>query len=136
MKFLDTNVFIRYFAREDERKAQACLALLGRLERGEEEATISETIISEIAYVLSSRGQYDVPADEISARLRPVLLYRGLHLPNRNTYLRALDLYGAHPGLDFEDALTVAHMERAGISEIVSYDRDFDRIPGIHRIEP
>ena len=38
--------------------------------------------------------------------------------------------------LRFADALTVAHMEREGISEIVSDDRHFDRIEEISRLEP
>ncbi len=66
----------------------------------------------------------------------PILALRGLHLPHKRACMRALDLYGSTPVLDFEDALAVAHMERLGISEIVSYDRDFDRIEGVYRTEP
>jgi predicted nucleic acid-binding protein len=57
-------------------------------------------------------------------------------LPRRETYLRALDLYAAHRGLDFEDALAVAHMEQQGITELYSYDEDFDQVAGIRRLEP
>ena len=35
-----------------------------------------------------------------------------------------------------EDALIAAHMERTGVKTIVSFDRDFDRIPGVVRREP
>jgi predicted nucleic acid-binding protein len=42
-------------------------------------------------------------------------------LTHRSTYLRALDLFVRHR-VDFEDALTVAHMERQGISELYSYE--------------
>lgn len=38
--------------------------------------------------------------------------------------------------VDFEDALSVAHMEQDGIETILSYDRDFDLFPGIARAEP
>ena len=31
---------------------------------------------------------------------------------------------------------TVAHMERDSIEELISYDTDFDRVPGIVRLEP
>jgi predicted nucleic acid-binding protein len=62
---------------------------------------------------------------------------QGLKLPQRRSYLRALDLYQTH-GIDFEDALTAAHMERLGLTELFSYDRDFDSLKGIgfSRIEP
>jgi len=59
-----------------------------------------------------------------------------LRIPRKGIYLRALDLYAAHPGLDFEDALAVTHMEDAGIEELLSYDRDFDRVAGVRRSEP
>jgi predicted nucleic acid-binding protein len=30
----------------------------------------------------------------------------------------------------------VAHMQARGINEIVSYDRGFDGVPGVTRVEP
>ena len=36
----------------------------------------------------------------------------------------------------FKDALGVAYMERYGITEILSYDADFDRVPGVRRVAP
>jgi predicted nucleic acid-binding protein len=64
-----------------------------------------------------------------------VLLLDGLRIEHKRTYFRALDLYAA-TNVDFGDALSVAHMERLGITRIVSFDRDFDRLPGIERVEP
>ena len=54
----------------------------------------------------------------------------------KRIYLHALDIYASSPFLDFEDALAIAHMARRGVTEIVSYDRDFDRIAGLRRAEP
>ncbi len=136
MKFLDTNILLRYFTRDDERKAVACFALLQRVQQGQEEVTTSEVILTEVAYVLSSRSHYNLRPADISARLRPIVALRGLKLPHKRSFLRALDLFASHPFLDFEDALTVAHMERLGITEILSYDTDFDRIPTVKRLEP
>jgi len=34
------------------------------------------------------------------------------------------------------EALTLAHMERLGLQDVVSYDRDFDRVTGVRRTEP
>ena len=78
---------------------------------------------------------YNLPRDQIRARLYPLLTLRGLRLPQRQTVLRALDLYVAYE-IDFEDALIVAHMERQAIRELYSYDRDFDQVPGVNRQEP
>lgn len=85
--------------------------------------------------MLSSRALYNVPRADIQRLLSPLLRLRGLTLAHKRTYLRALELYVQYPFLDFVDALNVAHMERQGISAILSFDHDFDRIPGITRRE-
>jgi len=56
-------------------------------------------------------------------------------IPHKASCIRALELWAASR-LDFPDALLIAHMEHTGASTVVSFDRDFDRIPGITRREP
>ncbi len=136
MRFLDANVFIRLLTRDDEEKAQACFALFQGLRSGDVTATTSESVIAEVVYVLSSRTLYNLPTGEIRKRLQPILALRGLKITGKRRFLRALEIYESYPRLDFEDALTVSHMEHDGIAELVSYDRGFDRVPHIRRIEP
>ncbi len=138
MTFLDTNIFLRYLTRDDEMKAEACKALFERLDRGEEQATTSESIIAEVAYVLSARtgAGYGLSPREVAGRLKPLLGLTGLKLLQKPNVRRALDVYAAHPFLDFEDALSVAHMERQNLTDITSYDADFDRVAAITRREP
>ena len=137
MRFLDTNVILRYLTRDDEAKAEACYQLFQRVKRGEEELFTCEAIVTEVVYVLSSRrAPYRLSHEEIRARLVPILTLRGLRLPRKRIYIRALDLYASSPFLDFEDALAASHMEQRGVTEIVSYDKDFDLVPGLQRVEP
>jgi len=136
MRFIDANIFLRYLTGDDVVKANACFALFQRLVRDEEQVTTSETVIAEVVYVLKSRSLYGLAAGEIQQRLLPLLLMRGLRLRERRTIVRALDIFASHPTIDFEDALSVAHMEREGIAELYSYDRDFDRIAEVTRVEP
>jgi len=42
----------------------------------------------------------------------------------------------ASKNIDFEDALIFAHMEKNQIKEICSYDRDFDKLIELRRLEP
>ena len=78
-----------------------------------------------------------VMGPEIAERLKPLLLLRGVQLPHKQTTCEALDLYAAHQGLDFADALEIAHMQRLGLTEIYSYDKHFDRFKGhVRRVEP
>ena len=136
MKFVDTNIFVRFLTRDDIAKAEASGALIAGLNGSEEEMMTSEMVIGEVVYVLSSRGNYGLSASDIRDRLRPVVESRGLKLGGKGVILRALDIYSTYPFLDFEDVLSVAHMEAAGIHEILSYDRGFDRVEGIVRVEP
>ncbi len=137
MRFLDTNIILRYLTRDDETKAKACFELFQRLKAGSEQVFTSEAIITEVVYVLSSkRGPYRLAHEEIHSRLVPILTLRGLKLPQKHLYLRALERYAASTFLDIEDAVAIAHMERQGAREILSYDTDFDRVPNIKRVEP
>lgn len=136
MRFLDTNVFIRYLTRDDERKAAACFELFQRVKHGDEQVTTCEAIVAEIVYVLSSRATYGLSHAEVRARLSPLLALRGLKLSNKRVFQRALDVYADQPSLDFEDALLIAHMQRASGAQLYSYDRDFDRVSGVRRVEP
>ncbi len=85
--------------------------------------------------MLTSRRLYAVSRARVRDLFLPLLTLRGMRLPNRRVYLRALEVFVEHD-IDFEDALTVAHVEQEGLAAILSYDRDFDRIPGIARQEP
>ncbi len=94
MIFLDTNVILSYLTGDDEAKAQACYRLFKRVEAGEEELFTCEAIVTEVGYVLSSRrAPYRLSAEEIRARLVPIITLRVFKLPQKRVYLEALDLY-------------------------------------------
>jgi predicted nucleic acid-binding protein len=135
MPFIDANVFIRYLTRDDPPKAEACFALFQRAKRDEITLVTTESVIAEVVYVLSSKQLYGLPRGTIRDLLYPLLSLPGLKLAYRKTYLQALDVYAGH-NVDFEDAVIVAQMERQSETELYSYDRDFDQVPGITRIEP
>ena len=137
MKFLDTNVILRYLTRDDTDKAEACYQLFQRVNSGEEILITCESIIAEVEYVLRSpRAGYSLNRDEISARLVPILMLRGLRLHQKQLYINALNIFASSTSFDFEDAIAIAHMQHHDINEIVSYDKDFDSFPGVERLEP
>lgn len=136
MRFIDTNIFLRYLTGDDEEKRKACLALFQRIQRGEEEGVTRETHIHETVYIMASPALYHLSHAEIRDRLAPVLSLRGLKLNDKRLCLEALNIFASYDNLDFADALAVAYMTREGIQAVYSYDRDFDRIPGTNRLEP
>jgi predicted nucleic acid-binding protein len=68
--------------------------------------------------------------------MRTLLSLRGLRVDNKQVLLNALDICEAFPNLDFEDCVVAAKMFAEGIDELYSYDRGFDRVPEITRLEP
>jgi predicted nucleic acid-binding protein len=133
--FVDTNIFIRFLTRDDPLKTSRCLELFQRAQRGEIVLITSESVIAETVYVLSSRMTYRMPRTDLATALRPVLAISALRIEHKASILDALARWESSP-LDFEDCLSIEHIRRTSLSDIYSYDRDFDRIPGIHRIEP
>lgn len=133
-QFVDTNIFLRYLT-QDPQRYKACLALFKQAEQNAVHLITSEAIIAEIVFVLSSPKHYNRSRQEIQLALSRLLLLPGLKVPNRNLYLRALGLYAKYM-LDFEDCLTIACMEQGSITQLYSYDRGFDQVTGITRLEP
>lgn len=140
MRFLDANIFLTVLVRPadetEEAKERACRALFDRILEGKEQALTDPVIVAEVAYVLRSPKKYRMSPPEIAASLRPLVELTGLQMANKAKVLRALDIWPLHPRLDFEDVFAITLIEGNDPGEIYSYDHDFDRIPGIERVEP
>ena len=134
-RFVDTNVLLRYFTLDDEEKARQALALLHRVEQGEERIETSPIVIFEVVFILDRT--YGVPRARIHALVKPVLELRGLSVPGKPILLETLDRF-AMTGrkLSFADLYIAFDAQSRGITEIYSWDREFDRIEGITRVEP
>lgn len=131
--FLHTNILLRYLTRDDEPKAQRALNLLTRVERGEEKVITSSLVIFETVFTLQSF--YRVPRQRIKELILPIISLRGLHLPGKSLYYQTFDLY-VTKNISFVDAYNAVYMLSEGISNIYSWDTDFDKIEGIVRLEP
>jgi len=104
-----------------------------RVETGEEQIVTSPLVIFETIFTLH-RG-YRVPREEVRDRITDILSLRGLQLPGKQLYLAALQLF-VETNVSFVDAYNAVVMQGQGLSEIYSWDIDFDRLPGIARVEP
>jgi predicted nucleic acid-binding protein len=135
MQIVDTNIFIRFLTNDDPKKAEACRKLLKKAEQGKVELQTTESIISETVFVLESKRLYGLSRTEIYDRLLPILTIDGLKVSYKNSIIRALEIY-AKEKIHFEDAILVAQAERLRVKEIFSYDKGFDKIKNVKRIEP
>lgn len=132
---IDTDVIIRLLTGDDAEKQARARALFKRIEAGEVTVFAPITTIADCVYVLSSPALYRLPRTEVVGLLLPILRLRGFRVQDRRAVLRALDLYAA-TALDFGDAYLAASMQRLGSRTVYSFDRDYDRIKGIQRVEP
>lgn len=131
--FLDTNVIIYHLRGEDLRVAERCHQLLARAEDNAVELVTSELVIAEAVWVLQS--QSGLPRELIRDYLMPILRMPGLRIPNKSIWPSVFDLF-CEKRVDFIDAYNAVAMKRAGVTQIYSYDRDFDKIEGIERLTP
>lgn len=133
MKLLDTNILLRWILEDDKKKADAFAVLLKEASKGKETLYISDMTIAEIVWVLESN--YDFPNQAISQTVRNLLSSQSLQFENQERLFDAIAIYEDH-NIDFIDAYLSAVVKEKKVKGIFSYDRDFDRVPGIRRIEP
>ena len=133
--FIDTDLIIRLLTGDDPVKQEAVATLFERVVDGDPVITAPDTVIADAVHVLSSRHLYRLPREQVAALLRPIVSLPGFRLQQRAIVLRALELYET-TNLDWGDVMIAAAMERTGSTIVYSYDRDFNRLPGIERREP
>jgi predicted nucleic acid-binding protein len=139
MMLLDANIFLRYLVEpttpELRRQHDTVSNLFESLADQTTTATLTETALSEVFFVLTSPRVYGfAPADAV-ALMRPLIGLRGLKLANRDVAELALDLYTSYPMLGFDDCLLASH-GLCNEMPVYTFDQHFDRIPGLRRIDP
>jgi len=133
--FVDTDVIIRLLTGDDPDKGAEAAVLFQAVEAGNLSLLAPDTVIADAVYVLSSPRLYNLPRLQIQALLMPLLRLPGFKVRNRQSIIRALELY-ASTRLDFWDALIVASMEQQGSRVLYSYDTHFDHISSVDRRSP
>jgi predicted nucleic acid-binding protein len=135
MRYIDTNVIIRYLTGDDPRKQAASARLFEQVEKGELTIVVPEIIIAEAVHVLSSPKLYHHNRQEVAELLTPLLQIPNFEVQNRQTGIRALQIFADTKALDFPDAYIIASMELANATSLFSFDTDFDDFPFITREE-
>jgi predicted nucleic acid-binding protein len=132
-KFVDTNVFLRYFTKDDLSKYERCRKMFKKALEGKIAISTSGMVIAELIWTLLS--YYKVPKAEVIEKASVILGTENLFIPDRNILADALVLY-ARRNIDFIDAYNAVFMKYHGLREIYSYDEDFEMIEDIERKEP
>jgi uncharacterized protein len=133
LRFLDTNILVHYVTGDHPEMTEQAIQLLEDVERGDESVVVSSLVVFEAVFVCER--SYRLSIETIRKRLEPILLMPEMKLTEKQLFVRAFDLC-LSLNIPFGDAFNLAFMEEAGIAEIYSWDRHFDRVEGITRLEP
>jgi predicted nucleic acid-binding protein len=131
--FLDANIFM-YAAGQDSPQRKPCQKFLRRVVEGKAPRVCTDAeVLQEIVHRYRSLG-----ADALAFRIFDSVIALGIPiLPvGVDEVGRARRLLESWPRLSTRDGLHLGVMEAHGIVDVLSYDKDFDRVTWARRAEP
>jgi predicted nucleic acid-binding protein len=129
---LDANILM-YAAGAPHQHKAPCLELLDKVAREEVEAAADVEVLQEVLHRYRAIGRWDdgKRVYDLARRIVPSWLTVDLAVLDR-----ARALLDDTLELSARDALHAAVYFETGADAFCSFDRDFDRIPGLRRLEP
>jgi predicted nucleic acid-binding protein len=120
---IDTNVVIRYLVEDPSgaaREFRGVHPFFDKLERGERTALLTPLVVFQAYFVLTS--YYGVPRSEAAGKLRELLSFRGLTVPEKSVLRRCLETLSEGSD-DLVDAYLAALCRARGLNGVYSFDR-------------
>jgi len=130
---IDANVILRFLTGEPPDMAGQARQLFAAADQDQVVLLLDDIVLAETVWVLTSF--YELPAAEVARVLLQLLSHEAIQADDKSLLAEALRLFSDH-NVDFADALLAARMRRRGITEVFSFDRHLDRLPGITHLEP
>ena len=137
-RFLDANIFIYAYykpkkplnQKEKQMKEQA-KKIITNISQAKEEVTTTVIRISEIVNIL----KHGLKVEELNKLILGLFMLDNIKIKSitREQYLAATEL-AEELELESNDALAVDTMKQDGITEIYTFDEDFDNVEGITRL--
>ncbi len=133
MIFIDSNIFLRYFEREDEQSYRKSERLFSEIVNGNIAGISTSLVIAEVVWVL--QRFYNWGKKEICNNVELILTTPNIKFKEQSILSNAINLYRDR-NISFIDAYNYFYMKANGVSEIYSFDKDFDKLEDIKRLEP
>ncbi|MBM4193081.1 MAG: type II toxin-antitoxin system VapC family toxin [Gemmatimonadetes bacterium] len=132
MKLVDTNILM-YAAGEEHANKAASVALLERIARGQDDATIDAEVLQEVLHRYRAIGRWaeGKRVYDMARVIFPVVLPITVKVMDR-----ARLVMDRRMGMMARDALHAAVVLTEKLDGIYSYDTDLDGIPGVERLVP
>lgn len=130
--FLDTNIFIRFLVKDVKPQFEKSKAIFKAIEEEKFTASVSVLVINETVWILENF--YEIPRRKYIPELTKILTLKNL----KSVEMNKSDLFGILSGmvqekLDFTDLYLISLAKKN--DRIVSFDKDFDRLKKIKRVE-
>lgn len=129
--FIETSVFIRFFAKDDEKKYEECVKFFSFIKEGKLNPYVSNIVLLEILFVLTRL--YKFTKSEVIKDLRRILLLRDITLIEKTNSKEALFLWGKH-NIKYGDCLIATQVPK-GVT-LVTYDSEFSKISSLSSKTP
>ena len=129
--FVDSNVPM-YLVGEPHPNKDRALETVDRLLGARELLVTDAEVYQEILHRYSAINRFNALEDAFESLNRLVSAVIPIH---KEHVERAKEILASVRTVSARDALHLAVMEQAGIHQLLSYDRGFDAIPGVERLE-
>jgi Predicted nucleic-acid-binding protein, contains PIN domain len=124
---LDTNVLVRFLVQDEPLQAQLATKLIDQLTE-DAQGFVSREVLIELVWVLERA--YRLGRAEIAVALDGLLSATELDIEGSDELAPALELY-RNDGFGFADLMIAAAARRSRASELLTFDRQAARLPGV-----
>lgn len=133
MIFLDSNIFLRYFLKENELVFRRLEKLFSEIISGNIIGVANAMIIAEVVWVLSRSYKWN--KEKICDNIEFILITPNIRFKDKAILVNAVNVY-KEKNIGFIDAYNYSYMQYYGVNKIYSFDRDFDKLKDVKRLEP
>ena len=133
IKGLDANIILRFLTNDVPAQAERCEKLFVKVQEATVSIFLADITLADVVWILEK--YYKLPRTDIRLAMRRIIELKGLHCSNKAQALAALDYY-VEKNIDWTDAFMASQLIAKGIHELYSFDKHFDRLDDLTKIEP
>ena len=133
MIFIDSNIFLRYFLKENELVFRRLEKLFSEIILGNIIGVSNAMIIAEVVWVLSRSYKWN--KEKICDNIEFILITPNIRFKDKAILVNAVNVY-KEKNIGFIDAYNYSYMQYYSVNKIYSFDRDFDKLKDVKRLEP
>ena len=131
--FIDVNIPI-YAAGREHRYKEPCARILMIVERHPLEFVTSVEVLQELVHYYLASRRWEIGREVL--RTFSEIMHDRVEPIYEDDILLAARLADHHPQVSARDLVHAAVMQRLGADRVISADTDFDKLPGITRLDP